>query len=264
MPFTRGLYHGFSGKGAVLRNQSLERADDTVSVFRCRIQQLHHLFTLNRSFTESYRSNNLVIHLHLFGGADRNRNLRIFMDHGETEIQGNMRSVTDDGRSSKKQIALQECEKYLAVFVDICEFVQDEKRVLLRVGPGSVRLQSLDFLHNRRVLDSLEPLLLNFRAERLFGCANGERVSFAGMATGGIHKLPDKIVERRSEVLKAIPDDQRNMGWHGMSRLKLHDGAINIPVCIQDSMTEALLSVPSDLGFKEFEMMFCPRQFAAY
>jgi len=247
----------------LLRNQSLESDNDSLDVFRGRIKQLQDAFTLSTSFIEGYRRNNLVIHLHLSGG-DGSRDLCIVMNDGEADIYREMSPEVGKVRSSQDEVALQAREKYPPVFVDIREFIQDEKGVLLRNVPVFARLQSLDLCDKLRVTNSAEPLFIGLHVECRVGCADGKRISLAGLATRSNHHFPYKIIESGPEILNAVPNDKRNIGWDGMSHLNIHDGAIDIAVCIQHAIVGAVLNVPIDFGFERLEMVLCSRQLVAH
>jgi hypothetical protein len=104
------------------------------------------------------------------------------------------------------------------------------------------------------------PLITRFpEVIRAFG--NGERIIFAGLAAIGDDYFPYEIVENGSKILSTVSNNEPDVRWDGMDRLKAHDGAIDVSVCVQHGMTGVALSVPRSFGFENLEMVFSPSKF---
>jgi hypothetical protein len=146
------------------------------------------------------------------------------------------------------------------VFVDICELVNDESGISLVSLPVIVGLETLDNCNCRgRDFGESFPKIGRI-PEFIFGCTEGERMLFGGLATIGNNYFVNEIVKGGPQVLSAISYGEGDADWDGMERLKTHDGAIDVSICIQHGITGVALSVPVTFGFKNLEMMFSPSE----
>ena len=236
----------------------LESTNDSLNEFHQFVKNLRYEFTLGTSLTESYRSNYLVIHLRLVGYADSSRDLCISLRYSHTEGHGQTAALGPHRAGSPEyDSALEECHGDMPVFVDICEFVNDIEGVALVGLPVEVRLQALDQC-DCRTRNSSEPLVTQV-PESIIGFADGERMLFGGLATIGNNYFINEVVEGGPQILSTISYGEGNAHWDGMKRLKTHNGAIDVSVCIQHGIAGVALGVPLNFGFKKLEMVFSPR-----
>ena len=154
--------------------------------------------------------------------------------------------------------ALQERYRDMPVFIDICELVNNESRISFVTVPVIVRLKALDdcSLGARDMSESFPKI--RRVPEVLLGCKEGELMMFGGIATIGENYFINEIVEGGPQILSTISYDEGDTVWDGMERLKPHDGATDISICIQHGITGVALSVPVSFGFKNLEMVFSP------
>jgi len=239
----------------------LETTSDSLDVFRGLVEQWRYEFSSGTSIAEGYRRNNLMLHLHLSTCADSDRDLCIIMNSGDAESHREIAAGPGYIGRPENSYSLQEHERYPLVFVDICELVNDIERVSLVPLPVIIGLQSLN-LCNHRGRDSQKslPLITRF-PEVIRGFGNGERIVFVGLAAIGDDHFPYEIVENGSEILNTVSNNEPDGRWDGMVRLKTHDGAIDVSVCIQHGMTGVALSIPRSFGFENLEMVFSPSEF---
>lgn len=127
----------------------LETTRDSLNVFRGSVEQWRDEFSSGTSIAESYRRNNLMLHLHLSTCANSNRDLCIIMNSGDTESHRKIAAKPDYIGRSENSYSLQEHERYPLVFVDICELVNDIKGVSLVTLPVIIGLQTLNLCNHR-------------------------------------------------------------------------------------------------------------------
>jgi hypothetical protein len=140
-------------------------------------------------------------------------------------------------------------EQYPPMFIDVHKMIQDPEGMRFDAIAGMVRLQRLD-LCNSVFGKPLEFLSLRSIFERSGAFADRKRLKFSWLTLRSDYQFKYEIIQRRPEILKTVPQDEREMGREGiLGRIGINFQSakvlLNIPIELCDKGVKVLLS-PED------------------
>lgn len=147
-------------------------------------------------------------------------------------------------------------EQNPTVLVEVNKLIQYPEGMALEPIRSVVWLQTLD-LCTHVFGKAREPRLPRL-VERFRTLTDGERVFSAGYVVVGKNKFPHHVIERRTEILKAIPDDQ----WNSTRNFRFNRRAgIEVGIQIDHQFVSVSLEFDAHIPQENIEVLFGPEDF---
>lgn len=224
--------------------EALESRQDVLPDFTSDlVQNTTYIGTICNSLVKGYKAGNISIHFHLAS-----------LKGEKFCLMAGSHPVLQDKAASELS------EQYSPMLVDVAEFIQNPDNSVFPLIPSVVRLQFLDDCHSLFGNSGETPSPLSIL--KTFGCStDGKRISCSGFILRGKHKLPHQIVQRRTEVLEAVSDNQRNHGWNSWPLSSKHPYRIRLKIALQYQLCAFSLEIPTELGSERVIVLFGPEDF---
>lgn len=228
-----------------------------------------NLHVLCGSLTERYKRQQVRFHIHLYSGSERpihdgeRPDLCILVEHGSQVNLGPRLPVDLLGDNLMRGYAsVQMGEQHTSVLVDVAEMVENGQHVLGRILPVLVRLQAVN-LCDGVGCDSVKPMSTALRDERFWCRTDGKHIAVDGFLLRSPYKFPYQIIEGRSEVLDAVPDKHRDTSRDRFIGDDSPDVLIRATFGLSHHFCRVGFVIPTDLGFKFFQVFVSPDDFVA-
>jgi hypothetical protein len=207
-------------------------------------KEVRHVDPVCYSLIERYKSSDLSFHLH-FSGESVDQ-LCIILRRGGIQPAG--------------AIDLNLRQKNPPVFVDIAEFMQSPEIAFESITPKVVWLQSVDDCNHHvgkpREIPSPECI-----REAVWRFTDRECVSFVGYTIRSKAKFPDKIIQRRSEVLQTISQQEWDVWWKMRAVESPYTREICARIEVHHGFAKVAVKVPLDSGYQRVSMHLGPDDF---
>jgi len=224
------------------------------------IQANTDLYSLCGSLVERYKRDDLSFHFHYFSRLGRSRTGRNFcamIARSQSALDRMTLGTTPLGMGSMDS---KSGEKYPSMLVDVAEIVQNPQAGAFPLIPSVVRLQSLDFC-NSVCGHAEKPIPQKFLCENFGSFADGEKVTILGFIVRGEYEFPHQIIERRSQVLESIPNNERYMVRNGNPSVKSTNNAARLRLFLSHHFARFVLEVQNTFRFKRLEVLCGPEDF---
>lgn len=220
-------------------------------------QTLTDFYSLYESLIEDYRENRVAFHIHLFsqahGRSDSDACCLIL-----SETKGLDITSARPGELEFNWQNIKNRHERPSMFVDICQLVQDKKRMVIRpLRVGMVWLQRLNDC-DRIFLDSVKPVTSEFFFEEFTRCADRELVSFNGFLVRSQNKLFYKVVKRGAEVLDTQPREISDPGRRLTTLFKSQPQPISALFCVSHNSARFTVNVKPNFPNERLEVIVSP------
>jgi len=148
-----------------------------------------------------------------------------------------------------------------SMLIDTCQFIKDGEWIGSR-GRIMKRLQPLDFL--RRLWGyPIKTTTFNGLFKCVGRCADGKHILLSGSIFRSANQFPDQVVQRSSEIIKAVPNNKRNLWWDrfGLPKQNTKPLAARMMFRLSTQLVRFAFEIAPSFGPERSEVMLCPADF---
>ena len=209
------------------------------------------------SLAENYANGGIGIQVHLSVPVVGDSRLCVLVRTATWPLQSDRPDSRECGVFSEKGI--EDGEKNPPVFIDIRKMIQNPRDRCFPCLPSTVRLQRLDFC-NQPFGNTKETAPSDLILERFGSSTDGKRMFFVGFCLCGKRKFPYQIVHGRTDVLKTVSDNQRDLVGDGNGNEQFTE-QITVFVVLGHNLARFSVEISTKFGFEKFGVFFSPSDF---
>ncbi len=218
------------------------------------------------SILQGYRDHSRCLHLHIIlreiVGAPKGCDFCAVVNYAGGDPSGSdaslARFLCGDPRSNREDLALRQIQR--SMLVRVVEFIEKPQGVVQRALPSTVRLQALDQCDRLRP-HSLDAVGRVFSIE-VFAGKDRECGVSRGLVRGiGENQLPREMIETRSDIVNAVPENRRETPRGRFVDDEKH--VAKFLVVLKRDSADVTCEVSVALFPESLDVLLCPVEFEA-
>jgi hypothetical protein len=243
-------------KGAMLE-EAVEQQYNSLHKSSYPLQNVNNLGTFDASLVEGYVDGRIGIHFHL--GADSPDSGFCLRLSYIGKPDGIAVSDGSDNRISCEEW-IEAGQQYPSVLVDVRQIIEGKNKIVFNPARVKVWLQTLDGCFHC-VGEPIKPPAPDRLFETLRATADRKGILFTGHILRSKYKFPYQVIERRPEVLQAIPHDEGDFLGNRSIDDQPSDDNIAVRVDLGKYVARYALKIPGKFGLQSFRVLFSPTDF---